>query len=299
MKWGWVALAVLADVCVYFWHAIRWRVLLLPVVKFSFFDTARSIYVGLLVNEIIPLRAGELVRCYILSRNPALPLSVALSSALIERVFDGIWLCLCLVAVLHYMPLPPGFNYVVDGGYALATAVVLVAAALSFALFRGSTTKWPLGQVTPNESHWRRSLRVLLADLQIIGHSRSLLASFFQSLPYLLLQTLPIYFSMRGYGFDLSLSTAFALMVILRLGSVLPQAPGNIGIFQFVTREVLVKMFNVVPDEAARFSLVLWGIVTMPLLIGGLIALSTTGLQFRKLHSDAQSEAAGLSQSKS
>jgi hypothetical protein len=62
-------------------------------------------------------------------------------------------------------------------------------------------------------------------------------------------------------------------MVFLRMGSVVPQAPGNLGLFQFLTKEVLEKIFYVVPDEAARFSLVLWGIVTLPLLIGGFIAL--------------------------
>jgi len=50
MNWWWVALAVLADVCVYFCHAVRWRSLLKPVEQFSFLDTARAIYIGLLAN---------------------------------------------------------------------------------------------------------------------------------------------------------------------------------------------------------------------------------------------------------
>ena len=35
-----------------------------------------------------------------------------------------------------------------------------------------------------------------------------------QSLPYLLLQTIPIWASFKGYGFDLGLTQAFALMVL-------------------------------------------------------------------------------------
>ncbi len=43
--------------------------------------------------------------------------------------------------------------------------------------------------------------------------------------------------------------------------------------FQFLTKEVLERVFNVVPDESARFSLVLWGIITLPLIVSGFIAL--------------------------
>ena len=66
---------------------------------------------------------------------------------------------------------------------------------------------------------------MLIDDLEIIGHSRSLWTSFLQSLPYLLLLMIPIYGAMRGFGFDLSLGVAFVLMVVLRLGTVVPQAP--------------------------------------------------------------------------
>ena len=58
---------------------------------------------------------------------------------------------------------------------------------------------------------WQRHLRVLVDDLSLIGHSRFCISRFLQSLPYLLLQVIPIYASFKGYGFvDLSLGAAFA-----------------------------------------------------------------------------------------
>ena len=101
-------------------------------------------------------------------------------------------------------------------------------------------------------------------DLGLIGHSRYLYFALLLSIPYLLLQTIPVWASFKGYGFDLGLTEAFALMVFLRLGGIVPQAPGNVGLFQILTKQVLVLVFNVVADESARFSLVLWGIVTLP-----------------------------------
>ena len=87
-----------------------------------------------------------------------------------------------------------------------------------------------------------------------------------------------------------AIGAAFALMVLLRLGSAVPQAPGNLGLFQFLTKECLERIFNVVPDEAARFSLVLWGVVTLPLLIGGFIATDFTGAHIGDLRDAAQQE---------
>ena len=91
---------------------------------------------------------------------------------------------------------------------------------------------------------------------------------------------------------DLSLQVAFVLMVVLRLGTIVPQAPGNLGLFQVLVKESLEKIFNVVPAEAARFSLILWAVVTLPLVIGGAISLAVTGSKLRDLHEKAREETA-------
>jgi uncharacterized protein (TIRG00374 family) len=97
MHWGWVAAAALFDILVYFLQGWRWSLLLRPVENIPYMRSIRAIYVGLFANEVLPLRTGEVIRCYLQARWSKLPLSVALSSAIIERIFDGIWLCVCLV----------------------------------------------------------------------------------------------------------------------------------------------------------------------------------------------------------
>jgi hypothetical protein len=54
----------------------------------------------------------------------------------------------------------------------------------------------------------------------------------------------------------------------------------------------------VVPVEAERFSLVLWGIVTVPLLIGGVVALSVTGARIGELRRAAHTERVEWSKSR-
>ena len=294
MSWWWVALAVVADVSVYLWHGVRWQTLLRPVVKLKYWEPVRAIYVGLFANEVLPFRAGEVLRCYLLARNPLLPLSVSFTSALIERVFDGIWLSLCIILMLRYTTFPHSMRYLVDGAYVLGITVLVLALVLGVVMFRRHETRAALA----GETGWRRQLHVLIDDLEIMGHSRSLLTSFVQSLPYLIIQIIPIYAALRAYGFDLSLGVAFVLMVVLRLSTVVPQAPGNLGLFQVVVRETLAKVYNVVPAEAARFSLVLWGIMTLPLVIGGAISLAVTESKLSELHEAAKAETGQITSSR-
>ncbi|MGZ4833975.1 MAG: lysylphosphatidylglycerol synthase transmembrane domain-containing protein, partial [Terriglobales bacterium] len=271
-----------------------WQTLLRPVVRLKYWEPVRAIYVGLFANEVLPFRAGEVLRCYLLARNPLLPLSVSFTSALIERVFDGIWLSLCIILMLRYTVFPHSLRYLVDGAYVLGITVLVLALGLGVIMFRRHKTRAALA----GETGWRRQLHVLIDDLEIIGHSRSLWSSFLQSLPYLLLQIIPIYGALRGYGFDLSIGVAFVLMIVLRLSTIVPQAPGNLGLFQVVVRETLVKVYNVVPAEAARFSLVLWGMVTLPLLIGGAISLAVTEAKLSELQEAAKAEASQITNSR-
>lgn len=287
MDWWWVALAISADIAVYFVHGLRWTFLLRPVIPVRYMQAVRSIYVGLFANEVLPFRAGEVLRCYLISRWTTLPFSVALSSAVIERVFDGIWLCSCLFVALRLVMFPRQFRFLIDGAWVLGAIVLGGAVVLGIAfLRRNKSIHAPLPP-----AGWRRHLAVLFQDLGLIGHSRNLPFSLLVSLPYLLLQVIPIWAAFHGYGFDLGLRAAFVLMVVLRLGSVVPQAPGNLGLFQFLTKECLERVFNVVPAEAARFSLVLWGIVTLPLLVAGFVALSVTEANIGELKRAAEEEA--------
>ncbi len=297
MDWKWVAVAVVVNVGAYLMQAFRWALVLRPVEPVGFWRCARAVFIGLFCNEVLPGHAGEVLRCYLLSTWTELPFSVSLSSALIERVFDGIWLSLCLLLTLRWVHLPRQLRFLTDGAWFLGLIVLGGSALLAVAMFRprphpGHPVVPPVASLKP--AGWRGHLSVLFQDLGLIGHSRYLYFSLLFSLPYLLVQIIPVWASFKGYGFDLGLTEAFALMIFLRLGGIIPQAPGNLGIFQFLTKEVLERVFNVVPDESARFSLVLWGIVTLPLMISGFIALWIEEADIIELKRAAEQEAATL-----
>ncbi len=70
----------------------------------------RSLYpvlmIGLMANNLLPLRIGELVRARLLGREETTKQSLAFASVIAERVLDGLTLIFFLIMVSLAFPLP-------------------------------------------------------------------------------------------------------------------------------------------------------------------------------------------------
>ena len=277
-RWRWVLLAILADITVYLLHGWRWKLLLRPVQDVSFPYCVEAIYVGLFANEVLPARAGELIRCFLLARSTGLPISVTFASALIERIFDGVWLMTCFYFCLRMGKLP---HVLLDAGYILGTFIVGFAGVLAYAMYAKRQSLSLVFGI-----RWPRWFNTLIEDLHLIGHSRYLYLSFLVSGAYMMAQILPIYALVQASNIDVPWTASFTMMVLLRLTSIVPQAPGNLGSFQWVAARTLI-MFGLVASHAKRFSLILWAVMTLPLIVIGSIALAISGVNMTHLHRQA------------
>jgi uncharacterized protein (TIRG00374 family) len=281
MHWGWVALAIVADVTVYVIQGWRWSVLLRPVEDIPVSRSARAVFVGLFANEILPFRTGELIRCYLQAEWSSVPLSVTISSALVERVFDGLWLVLAAAITVRLIPgVPPA---VMQGAYALAVLVLIMAVVLAAAMFH----KHRMHSMLTGKG-WQKHFLVLVEDLYLIGHSRYLYISALISILYLGLQVVPFYAMMKAFGFvDFTWGMMAMVTIVMRFSSVVPQAPGNVGTFQALLYELLVRL-HYGDAYARRFAFWMWAAVTLPLLVAGSIALIITGTRITELHRHAK-----------
>lgn len=283
IDWRWVCAGAAADILVYVVQGWRWRILLSPISTVRMAQTVRAIYVGLFANEILPFRTGEVIRCYLLNRWTTLPFPVVLSSALVERLFDGVWLILFFMVTLQFTPLP---GFVDELAWGLTLVVLFLVGVLVTVLV---ARRWAERIVARSPSLVR-----MIDDLHVMGKSKSFYLAFLASLPYLMLQVVPVYTLMRGFGLELPngsvLGAAAVVTVVLRLGTVVPSAPGNLGTFQLLAAQALT-MFIADQALAKRFSFLLWGLVTLPLLLGGFVAMALTGLKLRELQRQAQAKA--------
>jgi glycosyltransferase 2 family protein len=283
LDWRWVSLAVVADLSVYVCHGWRWNVLLAPLVRLRLWRTVQAIYIGLFANEVLPLRTGEVIRCYLLAHWNTLQLSVTFASAALERIIDGFWMVLAFLVTAAFVKGIPGELVLlvqVVGGLLLIGAILLL-----WIVFHKHHAHSVI-----QESRWATALRHIIEGLHLMGNARTMSRTALVSLIYLLLQIVSVYALMKAYGLDLSFWVAAGVLTIVRFGTVVPNAPGNLGLFQAAC-VVALGLFDVEKTDAKTFSFVMFFALTMPLLIGGAIAVAISGLNIGELRDQARQSA--------
>src|SRR5256714_4697900 len=115
-------------------RAVRWKTILEPVAGALPLGVLwRATAIGMMVNNVVPARAGEIARAYALTRESAVPFPTSLASLAVDRLFDAIVLLLLAATAL----LDPAFS----SGGSLAgrslTSVVLGTGPLVVVLLRG------------------------------------------------------------------------------------------------------------------------------------------------------------------
>jgi uncharacterized protein (TIRG00374 family) len=283
LDWKWVALAVAADLAVYICHGWRWLTLLAPVSRLSFWRTVQSIYIGLFANEVLPLRPGELIRCYLLAHWNDLRLSVGFASAGLERVIDGLWMLAAFYLTSSTKGMP---GEIVFAGRAMGVFLLLAVGLFIFVLRYHHHAHAAI-----SESRWSSTIRHIIEGLQLMGNRRTLVLTAGISLLYFGLQVLTMWALMRAYALDYSFWVAGGVLTIVRLGTLVPNAPGNVGLLNAAVM-VAIEMFEGNQSDAKGFSLIYLVAQTAPLLIGGAIATALTGLNIGELRDRARARAA-------
>lgn len=289
INWWWVSGAIAFDILSYVCQGMRWSLLLHPVGRVSTIQATQAIYAGLFVNEILPMRLGEVLRIYLVSRWTAARFAAVIPSILVERFFDAIWLALAFGITVFVVPLP---KYLVDaeevlGGTALAATVLFI-----YLVFRrqrggatGSTGTW---------SRWRPIkwllglLDKMAGGIRDIGRSRFFYASFGVSLFLLLGQILSYWLVMLACGLRLSVWHGAAVFLIVHIGTIIPSAPSNVGTYQFFT-VIGLTLFGVSKTVATSFSVVVFLILTIPLWAIGLLVFAHLKLSLKKVHTEMAS----------
>ncbi|MGB7623388.1 MAG: lysylphosphatidylglycerol synthase transmembrane domain-containing protein [Terriglobia bacterium] len=286
IRWGWVALAILFDILNYVAQGWRWKLLLNPVGHTTVLRSTQAIYAGLFTNEVLPMRFGELVRAYLVSRWLPVPMASVVPSMMVERWLDGVWMALAIGLTTILVPLPKDL---LDAGDVLGVIVLAATALFVFVVLRR-----PRAAPSPSNAQrkppglWRRVGSVvtsLAGGIQAIGLSRPFYLATIISLLMLALQALSFWLVMWAYGLRLPWWIGAVIFLIVHLGTALPNAPANVGTYQFFT-VVGLTLFGVDKTLATGFSVVVFILLTVPLWILGFFALSQSGMTLRTIRSE-------------
>jgi glycosyltransferase 2 family protein len=279
LDWRWVLVAVVADLTVYVSHGWRWQTLLGPVVRLRLWRTVQAIYIGLFANEVLPLRTGEVIRCYLLAHWNNMRISLSLASAAVERLIDGFWMVAAfLITAQLVRGIPKDLTILVQ---IIACLLLVGAGTLFWVVARKHEAHSAI-----TESRWAATLRHVVEGLSLMGNPHTMGMTTLISLVYLLLQCISVWALMKADGLDLSFWVAAGVLTMVRFGTVVPSAPGNLGFFQAACVVALTR-FDVEKNVAKDFSFIMFFALTLPLLIGGAVATALTGLNLRELRDRA------------
>ncbi|HVG55046.1 MAG TPA: lysylphosphatidylglycerol synthase transmembrane domain-containing protein [Vicinamibacterales bacterium] len=275
MRWGFVALAIGFDVLSYVVQGVRWKLLLMPVGKLSWLDATQAVYAGLFANEILPMRAGEVLRGYVVGQRLHLSLPAVIPSMIVERLFDGVWLAIALGVAATVAPLPPDL---LRAGDVLGLTIVVASGLFLFvALRKPSTARHGTNHVSAGStSRVTRWIAEVRAGCQQIGLRPGTYLALTLSLAILICQMLAFWLVMIAYRLDFAFWIGAVVLIIVRFGTLVPGAPADVGTYQFFC--VLgLTLFGVGKTQATGFAVVVFLVLTVPLWAIGAVAVSRTG----------------------
>ncbi|HEV8436689.1 MAG TPA: lysylphosphatidylglycerol synthase transmembrane domain-containing protein [Methylomirabilota bacterium] len=268
--WGFLAASIVLNLLSVWIRSWRWYYLFPPGSQPSHLFNA--LMIGYMGNNLLPLRAGEVVRVYIAARHgPRFWTTVA--TLIVERVLDGLAVGVILAALFLTLPVPPelrwpAFLFLSADAMGLAALVVIaVAPGWCSAVIRALFGRW--------EGVERRLLDVLgtmSEGLRGVRARRHVVPIMLSSAGIWLVLAVAVWAGLRAAHLDLPLAASFAVMAFMGLGVSLPSSPGFIGVIQAAT-VLALALFSVPRLEALSFSLLFHAAQYFPVTIYGLVLL--------------------------
>lgn len=263
-------------------RAVRWRVLLLPVLPASRMRSRfAAVAIGFMANNILPARIGEFARPYALSRLEPVSITAAFGSLVVERFMDGVILLIFLVIPV-FTPFFPDVAAVFEGG-GLAIfqgAVALVLGVLVVLVLMATLPKQFLAaarvalKVLPEVWSLRATqlLEGLLQSMAIMREPRLLALGFAWSLFFWTWHGLSFWLGMLAFDIDTGWLSAMFTEAVVGFGVALPSAPGFFGTFHASAHFALTTVYGVAEEQSLAFAFAYH--------FGGWIPITAIGLWF-------------------
>jgi glycosyltransferase 2 family protein len=278
----------------YIIRTLRWKILLSPIQRIRFIAVFRAIIVGFTTIFLLPARAGELIRPWMLSRETGVSASAAFATVIVERLFDLVAV-LTLFCVWRVLPHPPG-AIEMDGINAAAIAAALagaVALAATFLLAGHAERVTTLGTALARFLPARAATAIVgllekfARGLAVMRRPGPLVASLALSLALWTSIGLSTWVTSRAFGITFPFPASFLLSLFLVAGVAVP-TPGGIGGFHAAYSFAVTRLFGATQEQAVACAIVLHAVSFVPVTVVGLIIMAQAGLTIQRARQAAE-----------
>lgn len=283
-----LALAVAVTGLTYVLRALRWQYLLAAIGPARFSTVFRTTVIGFAASFLLPARAGEVIRPYLLARHEKLSATAAFATVILERLLD-----LLTVLTLFAWFVLTAADGVVRGDPALMTrvkaggvvaAVAAVAGAIVLYVLAGHPDRigalaGRIGRVLPARFAGAVAglAQTFAEGLAAMRQPRRLLVSLALSVPLWLALACGIWLTSRAFSITFPFSATFLVMTLLVVGVAVP-TPGAIGGFHTAYELGVQTFFGAPTDRAVGAAIVLHAISFVPVTLLGVVFMAREGL---------------------
>jgi uncharacterized protein (TIRG00374 family) len=290
---GWLfLLSTILSTVIFPLRARRWQTILQPVAPNQPFGALwKATAVGMMANNVLPARAGEIARAYTLTHQTKVPLSTSIASLAVDRLFD--MLVLLLLAVLAF--LDPQFprdaqiagqsiGSIAQGSVVLVLFLFLALYALAF---------FPSQIVRIYELFARRISKTLedrgkailvrfSEGLSVLKSPRRFSAVLAWTILHWVCNAFGFWCGFKAVGIELPFSAALFLQTLIAVGVALPSAPGFFGFFEKIT-VIGLAIYGVGAQQATSFAIGYHILSFIPITAIGLWYFAKLGLHLREI----------------
>ena len=273
-------------------RAIRWRVILQPVAPNQPFGALwRSTAIGMMANNVLPARAGEIARAYALTKQTAVPFATSIASLAVDRLFD--MLVLLLLAVIAF--LDPAFpreariagqtlGSIAQGS--IAFVGLLLAALYALAFFPAQIVRlFELfaRRVSPTlEARGKSILTRFSEGLSVLRSPGRFLVVLAWTVAHWLLNAFAFWLGFKAVGIDLPYSAALFLQTLIAIGVAIPSAPGFFGVFEKLAT-VGLAVYGIGADRATSWAIGFHILSFIPITVIGVWYFARLGIHMKEI----------------
>ncbi len=263
-----VALFVLSaavSTCIFPLRALRWRPILEPIAgHLPFGPLWRSTAIGMMMNNVFPLRAGEFARAFALTREvPTVAITTSLGSLAVDRIFDAI----VLFALMFSAMLDPRFpaDVQIAGrtvpqlaaggmGAVLALLVICYLVVLQPARVLAVVRAIARRLLPKQEEAVVRLVGNGVGGLAVLRDGKRFLVVLLWAIAHWAVHAIALFIGFMAVGIDVPFSAALFLQGILAIGVAIPSSPGFFGVFELAATMGL-EVYGVPKDLAVSWAL--------------------------------------------
>ena len=277
-QWGYLVLGITSLAFGYILRIIRWRLILNAAgANVSVTNCSAPFLAAIALNNVLPLRLGDVVRALVFPKEMGVTKVTATSSLIVERLIDLMTLLACLAIGLFAIRL-------VAIPVELKTTAVFLAVAGGITMALGLLFSTSMGRffidlsrldrnAAPSSLHKAyATLGDLLLGFGMMCRKRVLIAVLAISMAVWCGEAGLFYFVLMGSGIEATPTVALLVMAIATLSTLVPSSPGYVGSFHLAVFAAVTLVGGSVA-QAGSYAVIIHLALWLPTTFAGALAI--------------------------